>query len=106
MVESEKGEPLPFESMRDKIKSEYKRRKDEEALLNYIEWLRKNTILFIMRVLMNKLKIFLIVILCSFFTFPANSHQISQSFSNWTIEEKNITAVFSVAPRYITLYQF
>ena len=52
---------------------------------------------------MNKLKIFLIVILCSFFTFPANSHQISQSFSNWTIEEKNITAVFSVAPRYITL---
>lgn len=52
---------------------------------------------------MNKLKIFLIVILCSFFTFPANSHQISQSFSNWTIDEKNITAVFSVAPRYITL---
>ena len=41
LVESEKGEPLPFESMRDKIKSEYKRRKDEEALLNYIEWLRK-----------------------------------------------------------------
>ena len=34
---------------------------------------------------------------------PANSHQISQSFSNWTVEEKNITAVFSVAPRYITL---
>ena len=52
---------------------------------------------------MNKLKIFLIVILCSFFSFPANSHQISQSFSNWTVEEKNITAVFSVAPRYITL---
>ena len=52
---------------------------------------------------MNKLKIFLIVILCSFFSFPANSHQISQSFSNWTIDEKNITAVFSVAPRYITL---
>lgn len=41
MVESEKGEPLPFESMRDKIRGEYKRRKDEEALLNYIEWLRK-----------------------------------------------------------------
>ena len=41
LVESEKGEPLPFENMRDKIKSEYKRRKDEEALLNYIEWLRK-----------------------------------------------------------------
>ena len=41
---------------------------------------------------MNKLKIFLIVILCSFFSFPANSHQISQSFSNWTVEEKNITA--------------
>ena len=52
---------------------------------------------------MNKLKIFLIVILCSFFSFPVNSHQISQSFSNWTVEEKNITAVFSVAPRYITL---
>ena len=52
---------------------------------------------------MNKLQIFLIVILCSFFSFPANSHQISQSFSNWTVEEKNITAVFSVAPRYITL---
>ena len=45
LVESEKGEPLPLENMRDKIKSEYKRRKDEEALLNYIEWLRKKYVI-------------------------------------------------------------
>ena len=41
LVDSEKGEPLPFENMKDKIKGEYIRRKDEEALLNYIAWLRK-----------------------------------------------------------------
>ena len=40
-MDSEKGEPLPFENMKDKIKGEYIRRKDEEALLNYIAWLRK-----------------------------------------------------------------
>jgi hypothetical protein len=27
--------------MKDKVKGEYIRRKDEEALLNYISWLRK-----------------------------------------------------------------
>ena len=41
LVDSKKGEPLPFENMKDKIKGEYIRRKDEEALLNYIAWLRK-----------------------------------------------------------------
>ena len=52
---------------------------------------------------MSKYKVILVFILSSFFSLSANSHQISQSFSNWTIKEKNVTAVFSVAPRYITL---
>jgi len=52
---------------------------------------------------MNRLKVPLLIILLSFLSFPANSHQISQSFSNWTVEEKNVTAIFSIAPRYITL---
>lgn len=41
LVESEKGEPLPFIDMKSKVKGEYIRRKDEEALLNYLTWLRK-----------------------------------------------------------------
>ena len=41
LVESEKGEPLPFIDMKIKVKGEYIRRKDEEALLNYLSWLRK-----------------------------------------------------------------
>jgi len=41
LVESEKGEPLPFIDMESKVKGEYIRRKDEEALLNYLTWLRK-----------------------------------------------------------------
>ena len=41
LIDSEKGEPLPFDNMKDKVKGEYIRRKDEEALLNYISWLRK-----------------------------------------------------------------
>ena len=52
---------------------------------------------------MSRLKVVLIIILSSFLSFTANSHQISQSFSNWTVEEKNVTAIFSIAPRYITL---
>ena len=51
---------------------------------------------------MNKLKALLAIILI-FLSFPANTHQISQSFSNWTVEEKKVTAIFSIAPRYITL---
>lgn len=41
LVESEKGEPLPYEDMRDKVKGEYIRRSDEQSLLNYLVWLRK-----------------------------------------------------------------
>lgn len=41
LVESEKGEPLPFIDIKSKVKGEYIRRKDEEALLNYLTWLRK-----------------------------------------------------------------
>lgn len=41
LIESEKGEPLPFIDMKSKVKGEYIRRKDEEALLNYLTWLRK-----------------------------------------------------------------
>ena len=52
---------------------------------------------------MNRLKVLLLIILLPFLSFPASSHQISQSFSNWTVEEKNVTAIFSIAPRYITL---
>ena len=52
---------------------------------------------------MSKYKAILVFILSSFFSLSANSHQISQSFSNWKVEEKSVTAVFSVAPRYITL---
>ena len=52
---------------------------------------------------MNRLKVVLVIILSSFLSFTVNSHQISQSFSNWTVEEKNVTAIFSIAPRYITL---
>ena len=52
---------------------------------------------------MSKFKLGLVIALCFLFSLPANSHQISQSFSNWTIEERNVTAIFSVAPRYITL---
>ena len=52
---------------------------------------------------MSKFKLGVVIVLCFLFSLPANSHQISQSFSNWTIEERNVTAIFSVAPRYITL---
>ena len=52
---------------------------------------------------MSEFKSVIVIALCFLFSFPVHSHQISQSFSNWTIEERNVTAIFSVAPRYITL---
>lgn len=41
LVDSKKGEPLPFSDMNEKVKAEYIRRSDETALTNYLEWLRQ-----------------------------------------------------------------
>ena len=41
LVDSKKGEPLPFSDMNEKVKAEYIRRSDEIALTNYLEWLRQ-----------------------------------------------------------------
>jgi parvulin-like peptidyl-prolyl isomerase len=40
LVDSKKGEPLPFDEMKEKVKAEYIRRSDEDALINYLNWLR------------------------------------------------------------------
>ena len=41
LVDSKKGEALPFSEMNEKVKAEYIRRSDETALINYLEWLRQ-----------------------------------------------------------------
>ena len=41
LVDSKKGEALPFSEMNEKVKAEYIRRSDEMALINYLEWLRQ-----------------------------------------------------------------
>ena len=40
LVDSKKGEPLPFDEMKEKVKAEYIRRSDEDALINYLNWLK------------------------------------------------------------------
>ena len=41
LVDSKKGEALPFIEMNEKVKAEYIRRSDERALTNYLKWLRE-----------------------------------------------------------------
>ena len=52
---------------------------------------------------MNKLKFAITFFVLIFSSFGLKAHQISQSFSNWTVEDGNITAVFSVTSRQVTL---
>jgi len=52
---------------------------------------------------MNKLKLFFVFLVLIFSFLDLKAHQISQSFSNWTVENGNIMAVFSVASRQVTL---
>ena len=56
-----------------------------------------------MRNLMNKLKLFFIFLVLIFGSLNLKAHQISQSFSNWTVENSDIMAVFSVTSRQVTL---
>ena len=52
---------------------------------------------------MNKIKLSFVFLVLIFSSFNLNAHQISQSFSNWTVENENIMAVFSVTSRQVTL---
>ena len=52
---------------------------------------------------MNKLKLFFIFLVLIFGSLNLKAHQISQSFSNWTVENGDIMAVFSVTSRQVTL---
>ena len=52
---------------------------------------------------MNKIKLSFVFLVLIFSSFKLNAHQISQSFSNWTVKNENIMAVFSVTSLHVTL---